>query len=157
MLYVNFKHHYTQLHFWSLTIIFREVVDQMRVHDFLLQYIYLVEEQDDWGLFEPLVGYDCPEQGHAFLHPILWKNTWHKHLSMSINMKLDSDYLREHNWSHQVNKPGWEAHFVTKELPLQVSRAHCHKGGSRWGLSLCPERKREREKKREKPDVCWTV
>lgn len=56
-----------------LTVIFRKVVDQMRVHDFLLQQINLVEEQDDRGLFEPLVGDDCPEQGHALLHAILQK------------------------------------------------------------------------------------
>lgn len=43
----------------------------MRVHDFLLQQIYLVEEQNHRGVFEPLVGDDCPEQGHAFLHAVL--------------------------------------------------------------------------------------
>lgn len=34
---------------------------------------------------------------------------------------------------------------VTKELPLQMNSAHCHKGGSRWGLSLWLQKERERE------------
>lgn len=47
----------------------------MRVHDFLLQYVDFVEEQDDGGFLEPLVVDDGLKQGHAFLHPILHTRT----------------------------------------------------------------------------------
>lgn len=60
----------------------------MWIHDFLLQQIDLVEKQDDWGLSEPPVGYDCLEQGHAFLHSVLWK-THRRHHGMSRNFKSE--------------------------------------------------------------------
>ena len=62
--------------------------------------------------------------------------------------------LCEHTKSHQVHEPCREAHDTalnraTKELPLQTNHAQCHQTGSRGGLELCPERKRENKKERE--------
>lgn len=54
-----------------LTIILWEVVNQMRVHDLLLQQVLLVEEQNDRGVLEPGVRDYCPKQSFTLLHPVL--------------------------------------------------------------------------------------
>lgn len=54
-----------------LTIILWEVVNQMRVHDLLLQQVLLVEEQNDRGVLEPGVCDYCPKQSFTLLHPVL--------------------------------------------------------------------------------------
>lgn len=43
------------------TVILREVVYQMRVHDLLLQQVLLVEEQDYGRVLEPGVSDNCPK------------------------------------------------------------------------------------------------
>lgn len=55
----------------TLTIILWEVVNQMRVHNLLLQQVLLVEEQNDWGVLEPGVCDYCPKQSFTLLHPVL--------------------------------------------------------------------------------------
>ena len=54
-----------------LTIILWKVVDQMRVHDLLLQQVLLVEEEDDRGVLEPGVCDYRPKQGFTLLHAVL--------------------------------------------------------------------------------------
>lgn len=54
-----------------LTVVLREVVDQVRVHDLLLQQVLLVEEEDDRRVLEPGVGDYRPEQSFTLLHSIL--------------------------------------------------------------------------------------
>lgn len=55
----------------AFTVIFREIVHQVRAQDLLLQKVLLVEEQNDRGVLEPGVGDDCAKQRFAFLHAIL--------------------------------------------------------------------------------------
>lgn len=59
--------------FLFLTVILWKVVNQMRVHDLLLQQVLLVEEEDNRGVLEPRVGDYCPEQSFTLLHPVLQK------------------------------------------------------------------------------------
>lgn len=59
-----------------LTVVLREVIHQMRVHDLLLEQVLLVEEQDDGGVLEPRVRDDCPEQRFALLHAVLEMHKW---------------------------------------------------------------------------------
>ncbi len=54
-----------------LTVILWKVVNQMRVHDLLLQQVLLVEEENDRGVLEPGVCDYCPKQSFTLLHPVL--------------------------------------------------------------------------------------
>lgn len=87
----------------------------MRVHDFLLQQVDFVEEEDDGGALEPLVGDDGLEQRHALLHPVLWEKGEKEEAHMSL-----------------LEQSGGEKKSVTKELPLQAHPAHCGHEGRRW-------------------------
>lgn len=91
-----------------LTVVIREIVAQVRVHDFFLQQVDLVEEQDDRGALEPLVGDDGLEQRHALLHPVLQEKGGKE--------ELQSLCIR----AQRVSRGG-----LTRELPLQANPAHC--------------------------------
>lgn len=45
----------------------------MRIHDLLLQQVFLVEEEDDRGVLEPGICDDGPEQSFTLLHTILMR------------------------------------------------------------------------------------
>lgn len=57
------------------TCILRETDGQGAVYDLLLKQIFLVEEENDGGLGEPLVVADGVEQFHAFMHAVLKKRS----------------------------------------------------------------------------------
>ena len=57
----------------AVTIKLGEVVYEVRVHDFLLQQVFLVEEEDDRGVLEPGICDDGPEESFALLHAVLTK------------------------------------------------------------------------------------
>lgn len=89
----------------------------MGVHDFLLQQVDFVEEQDDGGVFEPLVGDDGLEQRHALLQPVLWEKGEKEEAQICL--------LEQSVGEQPVQER------VTKELPLQVATAHCCREGRR--------------------------
>ena len=54
-----------------LTCILRETNSQCRSENFLLEEIFLVEEEDDGGVTEPFVVTDGVEQFQTLLHSVL--------------------------------------------------------------------------------------
>ena len=55
----------------AATCVLREADGQRRAEDFLLEEIFLVEEEDDGGVAEPFVVADRVEELQALLHPVL--------------------------------------------------------------------------------------
>lgn len=73
----------------KLTIVFGKVVYKMRVHDFLLQQIFFVEEEDNRRVLEPGVRDDRLEQGFRLIHPVLSTHT----LSLTIIYSILMNWL----------------------------------------------------------------
>lgn len=58
----------------KITVKLWEVINQVRIHDLLLQQVLLVEEEDDRGVLEPGICDDGPEQSFTLLHTILTRD-----------------------------------------------------------------------------------
>lgn len=58
----------------DVTIILWKVINQVGIHDLLLQQVFLIKEEDDRRALEPGISDDGPEQSFALLHTILTGN-----------------------------------------------------------------------------------
>ncbi len=62
-----------QIQYRGLTCVFWVADGEWAPLDFLLKKIFLIEEQDDRCVREPLVVADAVKQLHALMHPVLQK------------------------------------------------------------------------------------
>lgn len=58
----------------KITIKLWKVINQVGIHDLLLEQVLLVEEEDDRGVLEPGICDDGPEQSFTLLHTILTRS-----------------------------------------------------------------------------------
>ncbi len=61
------------IQYQGLTCVFWVADGEWAPLDFLLKQIFLIEEQDDRCVREPLVVADAVKQLHALMHPVLQK------------------------------------------------------------------------------------
>lgn len=66
-----------------------EMLGHGRYGEFLLEEIYLVEEEDDRLAFEPFTVYERFEEHHSFMHLVLWRLAFCHGSSFSKNGPAD--------------------------------------------------------------------
>ena len=74
-------------------LVFREIIDQMRVLNLLFEHICLIEEQNYRGVLKPGVGYNRSKQGFRFFHAILTKNNTEQHHHLFISQYFLEAFL----------------------------------------------------------------